>query len=177
MQDKKSPNKVLIVFILVFALISQLYAEEHISAKIGDEYVEFVVPDDPIKLREYYKAIINAYVQSENSNVSMISILKEYGSIVYEMRGTVDELKLNLDSAVTAKEEYLKLANMHRIYFGPIAGYSIGINPASHILTLGVGTTYVTPSHAFYMQLPLQFQVPTLNFTIGLSFSYQYRIR
>lgn len=143
------------IIISIFALIAlPTFAETPIEKTVGDETVEFVIPDDYDTAVLYYKAVIDAYVLSENSNLKKDKIITEYVNATNDLKFEIDNLKTKLFVYEQNVDTYIDESNKFKLYFGVGGLFDISLLGYKQV-SLFPQLNFVKPDFEFGILFPV----------------------
>lgn len=176
--QRKSSKLIFLIYMMIVAFTANVYAEnKKMTVVIGNENVEFNIPEDPAKLEAFYKLVVEMYAQSESQNLKKDAVITDYMSQTGKLKDEIASLKLEILDLNDDLSTYMTLAESNKFYAGPLFGYGVSVNPLGHMITLGAQGTFVTNNFAISLSLPLHMQFPAFNVSFGMSASFQFRLK
>ncbi len=158
----------LLITIILFT--SNIFAQESVEKEIGDEIVEFVIPDNYEDLKKAYLAVVDVYCESENHNIDQQKVLDKYITLTDSITKSNKELKEKINQYEQSVDTYIKYKNKMAIYFGGAGDFNLSI-AGDKIITLGPTLDFVKPGWMFGFTVPLSVTVtaiPSVDFSVGV---------
>lgn len=173
-------NKLLVtIFLTMIIFCTNVFAQEKsVEKEIGDEIVEFVIPDNYDELKEAYLAVIDVYAESENHCLDQQKVIKKYSSAVDDITKTNEELKEKLKQYEQSVDKYIKYKNKCAIYFGGAADFDLSIT-GGKIITVAPVLDFVKPGWSFGIYVPLSVSItsiPSIDFSVGAGLRFLKRL-
>ena len=148
--------KKLLVSLVIVSIMTLMpaYSSSSTVKTIGNEEVEFIIPNDYDSLKTSYLLLIDGYVQSENLCIRQQIILDKYSR-------TIDQLAIDNASIQKSADEYIKNSNVYikqRNKFSIHLGGEIGASTSfknNHLITFGPTIDFIKQSWAFGLFIPV----------------------
>lgn len=171
-------KRFLFVLLISLLILTTISSTNPIVRTIGDEEIQFVVPDDYDGLKRNYIAVIDAYVESENVCLNQQFILDKYGGLTDKLSHQNDELQKNLDKYTGNVKDYMKLKSRPSLYFGVGVGGLMGFDRSTTVL-LSPTFNIITSKWMFGLGTPVGLTTSLerpFNFSIGLGVTASHRL-
>ena len=173
-------HKFLTALLITFVLFcGNVFAQDtSVEKEIGDEIVEFMIPEDYETLKEAYLAVIDVYVEAENHNIDQKKVIDKYDKTVSDITKSNEELKEKLKQYEKSVDTYIKYKNKCAIYFGGTGGLNLSI-AGDKIITMGPTLDFVKPGWSIGFTVPLAFTVttvPSIDFSVGAGIRFLKRL-
>ena len=163
-------KKFFLLIILSIFLSTGIYSQEYIEKKIGDETVEFIIPEDYETLKTVYTAIVDMYCDSETSNIEKQKIIDSHSSLTDLLKISVDNLKNKLSVYEESSDAYIKRSTKAKLYLGTGGDFDLSID-GDKIFTIAPQFLIIKPGWGFGLYAPLSFKLEQQNLNVGFDFS------
>lgn len=171
-------KKLLTIVLMMFVIVITSSAVEPIVKTIGDEEVEFLVPDDYDIFKAVYAAVVDMYVESENHCLNQQAIIDKYGGLTDKMSVDNENLQDSVTDYTTSVNDYIKYKNKLALYLGASADVSMEFGGGKNI-TMSPFIDFVKPGWIFGLFVPLTFSVSPnqgLDFSVGIGCRFGKRL-